>query len=500
MSKRNAILQPLVLAVLVAIGFGLAWGIVVGWCVTVADQFASSGELYKYLYVRIDGTPLVRTTRSGIYGDWSVETLDGEPVDLRTAELTLGGASVTRPEVPHPFLDPFVRPDRQRRMYSYLDGNRPPVFWYFVYDGRGDGRAYFAGYDSRSKRLFGYIGEEGLRREKPSRDACFPVDGRMLSYQPRVIASASYARMGSMPDLYINNQFSEPGREHFAMWRLYLVSDDRLLEIDLRERTVRVVFEQQGLVSADIVTEALPNVDLRQSKAWPPMRQYVAACTEDRVLLLDTDCRLQYTFRIPEEIDFRSMTAYLVDDDTMLYLIRSLGDGVIRYELTWGNRQGGVLEQREVSFPRGGFPVSKPAESAVIGLVIPSPLVAGGFFTLVKPLAKVATSGKSYSHTLALSLSAAWPTLLAVLFVAILLAWRTWRRQREFGAAKTWLWVGFVFLFGVPGYAGYRFHRSWPTRKPCDSCGADAPRDREACFACGTEFPEPAEKGIEVFA
>lgn len=58
----------------------------------------------------------------------------------------------------------------------------------------------------------------------------------------------------------------------------------------------------------------------------------------------------------------------------------------------------------------------------------------------------------------------------------------------------------FVLLFGPPGFLGYLFSRHWPARQACPACGASVPRDRPSCFACGSDFPEPAGKGIEVFA
>ena len=57
-----------------------------------------------------------------------------------------------------------------------------------------------------------------------------------------------------------------------------------------------------------------------------------------------------------------------------------------------------------------------------------------------------------------------------------------------------------MILFGLPAYVGYRLHRRWPIRLPCPHCQGLAPRDRTACAECGDGFPEPAGKGIEIFA
>jgi hypothetical protein len=40
----------------------------------------------------------------------------------------------------------------------------------------------------------------------------------------------------------------------------------------------------------------------------------------------------------------------------------------------------------------------------------------------------------------------------------------------------------------------------WPATECCVNCRKISPRDRDACLHCGTEFPPPALKGIEIFA
>ena len=60
--------------------------------------------------------------------------------------------------------------------------------------------------------------------------------------------------------------------------------------------------------------------------------------------------------------------------------------------------------------------------------------------------------------------------------------------------------VGLCAPFRLPAYVGFRLYRRWPIRQPCPNCHAQAPRDRVACAECGTRFPDPSLKGIEIFA
>ena len=80
------------------------------------------------------------------------------------------------------------------------------------------------------------------------------------------------------------------------------------------------------------------------------------------------------------------------------------------------------------------------------------------------------------------------------------------------GAAAQWLaahinvpnpavfLIVFAFIFGLPGWIAYRFHRTWPVLEECPACHQPSPRDREDCLDCGKAFPPPPLKGIEVFA
>jgi hypothetical protein len=92
------------------------------------------------------------------------------------------------------------------------------------------------------------------------------------------------------------------------------------------------------------------------------------------------------------------------------------------------------------------------------------------------------------------------PIFIATLLVAALFSVRCYRRQRRYSAHHTATWMVFVLLMGLPGLIGYLLHRSWPVTVRCPHCGAETPRDRDACLTCNTPFSPPAMKGIEVFA
>ena len=106
----------------------------------------------------------------------------------------------------------------------------------------------------------------------------------------------------------------------------------------------------------------------------------------------------------------------------------------------------------------------------------------------------------SYSAALGIYFRINWPAFLLVCIISALLAFFCHRRQRRYALPWTRVWTALVFLFGVPAFLGYRFHRRWTVLDDCPQCKKKVPRDREACAACGQSFPPPEQKGIEVFA
>ena len=106
----------------------------------------------------------------------------------------------------------------------------------------------------------------------------------------------------------------------------------------------------------------------------------------------------------------------------------------------------------------------------------------------------------TYSAALDYWWAAGWPALVAVCALSMVLSIYCFRRHKRVSEYGSFSWALFVFLFGVPGFIGYLLHKRWPVTEKCQHCHKVTPRDRDACLDCGTEFPLPAMKGIEVFA
>lgn len=494
MVKRNAILQPLLLGAVLALGFGIVWGLIAAWCVTVAEQAARAGKVYRNIQVLLDGTPVIQSYSYsyGYYLRMTYETLDGQPITLGDDSRSLHGTSLRRPPGKH---GRWMGLNWRQRLVTFQDDSgQVPVYWYLIHNGELDGAAYFVGYHGESRLRLGYIGRKGFRRDEPPADELFPIDGRrMPAYDiSGVISGQNYY----WRRYYYQLRYDAAGR--IPGWMVYLISDDRLMEIDLHGRSVRTLLESPGLLAVGAVEPALPSAGGQDPKI---ARDWLAVRTEDRILILDSDGKQHRSYTIPARLRKEDFTLYELGDATVMALVtrQFRRDGRTRYAFSWFNSQGGDLRQKTVDVESGSWSSRPGVAACILGAAIPAPALYTPFVLVALPR-EYRGSGEfpDYPSALSQAFSDTWPMLLVVNLLGVALAWVCARRQRRHAQPWSGVWVGFVFLFGVPGLVGYLFCRGWPVRKACPACNRPVPRDRQRCSACHEEFPEPAPEGIEV--
>jgi hypothetical protein len=296
---------------------------------------------------------------------------------------------------------------------------------------------------------------------------------------------------------------------------VYLVSQARVLEIDLQRRSVRPVIEAEGILSIHMIYRLYPTSPAEDPKVEITRRAYLAVRFEDRAVVLDPHGSERRSYLLPEQVRTKRFYFYEKADGTAI--VETIPRNRSPIDLYWiGDSPGAIRSQRVhlkeeprvvlleaqrvyLTGPRG---VEDPRIlSGLFSLVSPVPAVWATVATVALPVAKLGSGeAGSYPAALARSFAETWPGVLIALVVSAGAVWLCLRRQRRWAAPWTRTWSVFVFVFGIPGLLGYWFHRRWPVREPCPHCQKEAPRDREACFACGSEFPEPEPKGIEVFA
>jgi hypothetical protein len=472
MAIRQAIVRPLLLGGLLAAGAGVVLGIVVLCLIAMVHEWLAPGR-NEFLVIRDDGTPLI------VSGP-DYRTLEGAPVAGNEQIRQLWGLSfaVPRPEPPVLFQMSW-----QQRLRSFNDGLRPATFWYFIHDGRLEGSGYFAGFNAESKLRVGYIGAHGFRAERPPAEDRIPVDGELMSRGAAFDAMA-YQVPGREPRYY-------GGGEE----RVFLVSGNRLLEVNFPQRSVQVVLTADKILA---INTRDTGIAYNARLVWDAGVAFarVAVCTPEKIIILEYTKLAQRSFVLPAEVRGRSLTVYQLPANRVLLNVSRTVAGDRRHNLYWIDPAGTILRHQEVVFPAPSF-LDKPAGTAWWYTAVASAPVVDG---ILMPGYVSDLPGDEFFLAYRDGLPHAWLPLTLDLVLAAVMAWLCYRRQKRFAQPWTKTWVVFVFLGGVAGLLGYLWHRRWPPLFACPSCGRPAPRDREHCARCGAEFPAPAPKGIEVFA
>ena len=494
MNNRTRIWPRICSALIMALAAGMVWALACIWCGYMVSVFTSSRDyVYESIVVAGDGTPLIQTYASAQPGEPTFRTLDGKPyeADVRF-QLTPG--TIGNPPPPPGLMENSLT--WQQRVTGLSDNQRRPTSWYLIRNDAPLGHAYLVGYDEQSKLCIGYIGRTGFRRAMPSQEEWFEVGRRIQSWSSGIFASTGYVQSGGRANL------QNYGEQRIPAWLLFLIDGERLLEIDLRERSVRVVLESPNLLDVAVATEGLPKVDAdtpQENRTGPQYR--VAARFTDRIVVLDPPSGDKREFLLPASLHDRALTAYVLGPDELLlqYWLEE-GRPYGPTQLAWLKRDGNVDREQTVTLARPQTESERVAAWMAAG-VAPVPLGWLAVTALLAPLSMLQFNmTSSYSEGLANAFEVAWPAFIGVIALGIVLAWLTYRLQRKYRRPGTGAWSTFVLLFGLPGFIAYWLENRRTKLESCSACGEIVPRDREACAACEAQFPTPPLVGTEIFA
>jgi hypothetical protein len=476
------------IALVVAIGLEIVIVVVAGWGISVWENMRIRNSVNESMMVRSDGTPVIQSTSFYSYSGHSYNTVTYRALDGSTVprpgekDRWLKGASLTIPHYTGVFpLQGYMRIGR------FEDRQSPPAQWYFVDDGARDGRGYFEGFDTENKRRMGFIGRSGLRPDRPPVDDWFPMDGNKLA------SDAAFTRHSIGP----NWMYGENSSVEFPLWKVGMISGGQLLSIDLRNGSVKTLFE-----SADLIAIGLSTVTVSDETPDPNFHQRLAVRTSDRVLLLDGEGKQLTSYLVPEEFRDQGFTLYELETGKALLTV---GQPVSYHEypndLVWIDTSGKILRREEVLLNGSYYGIDETENARASAVAAPAPVLLAFFAVVIAPNEALSMQrAANYSAALSHSLSLFAVPLLLVSLLSVVLAVICWRRHTHYYQPASGAWFFFVLLTGLPGLVGYLFHRRLPIREACPACRAVVPRDRDACAACGAEFPSPKPKGIEVFA
>lgn len=520
MNRRTTVWSRVAASLVVAVGITLVWGTVAAWTFSIAGQLGrTNSQVYESIQIAMDGTPVIISRSWASYLDATYRTIDGRSLPDQREEWLTGASLAAEAKPPRLWETSVPWP---ARIAGATDDNRPPAAWYFVRDSEPIGRAYLVGYDELSKLQIGYIGRGGFRRTVPPADEWFDMGRYRFDWYSGRVATTGYVQYGGRPVSYARMTAAQ---QRLPAWHLFMIDGDRLVQIDLRARTLQTVYKSQGLVSVAGLLELRPaaaapteNADTQAAAdaaaaavASPPAdvasplsanantETRIALRTADQIIVLDPPTGSERKYTLPEATRGETLQVYAVGNEQLLVHWWNRDDWP-QQELMWLSADGAVARQEQVKLIN--YQGMSPYAAALTGTAaLPIPVAAlGGAFVGVPITMLQSNIANTYGDAVARTMEYTWLGLVITVVAGAALAWWTSRLQRRYHRSASAVWCAFVFLLGVPGFIAYWLEHRRSKLEKCGACGAEVPRDREACAACSTVFPAPARLGSEIFA
>ncbi len=453
-------------AFLLTVAAGILWGFLAGITLESVSEITRESRVrqrHERIVIHEDGTPFVQITEYGgsYHRKVTHETLDGQPAPkgLKSDDdIWAPGVSISR-------SSPWYRFQRHGRFHHILSSDDRSSYWYLVRD-EASQTMYFVLYGEPANRVQGYFGISGFQEGVPALQDRFALKGFQIEH-PRVVDGTR---------------------------SLLVQSQQRLYDVDLTGRRIRPVLPDETIVAANAIHS--------QPDRWRQIIQEAncLVATDRRFVVLDADAAVVRSFQLPDHLRNRDFTVYGITDGTAVGRTYKGDVDSVTTTLTWFDAQGTTLRTEEWSIPTGSSPTL--AAGWVLAFVVPAPVVDLGFGTLVLPT--LSTLGMEdhvdKSSIIERIRAGLWLPFSATLLFSATLAWHADRRMRRYGLSRSYAWIAFILLFGLPGYLGWRFHCRWPARVPCPHCNLQTPCNQPACTSCGADFPPPKLTGTEVFA
>ena len=435
--------------------------------------------------VRSDGTILIQSIPPSNLSEASYRDLSGQEQEAPDRNDQLPAVYMSWV----PGKTAFLRSELgwESRLMTFANEREPTANWFFIHDEKPDGAGYFVAYERKSNRRIGFIGMSGFRTDPVPRADWIPAAGELDSSSPVSIHSG-------------RGWVVKPDRWDVPPRWVYVSSANVLRKVDLDAGTVRTILETRE----PIVAPGVPRI-ASWSTGNATKEKHIFVGTAQQIHELDQQDRVVRVFTIPTEVDPGSSVQWYVMDSGQAIAVFGPPPSIrqtdkVSKELVYRFANDGAIEDHfELSLQTGSTALSKQAQAFLLILGVPAPAVV---VVVTLLLALVTDQIEGFPAVLTALLKDSVPSLIAVLALSLILAGMAWRRSRAFGLSRQGqiAWAVFVLLFGLPAYVGFLLYRRWPIRQPCPNCQTQVPRDRVACAECGTRFPEPALKGIEIFA
>ena len=238
--KPFLLIRQLLLASTLSAGFGTLWFLfVLIVCTIVLEVWAGPEANWpprEELVVKTDGTLLVESTPRGNPLNVSYRDLSGRAAPAPSAAELIEGTYLMGGSLTQGFSPMGL--DSQTRLKVFADRQQPGVLWYFLHNGAIDGAGYFVGFDRPNNARVGFIGESGLRADRPPPGEQFPVKSSLMELVKYWSPAQIDIGQGSVIDLDPNDSPKAPS------WVL-VPSGNRLRQVDLSTHSGRTAFQSK---------------------------------------------------------------------------------------------------------------------------------------------------------------------------------------------------------------------------------------------------------------
>ncbi len=493
---RASKLRLVIVCLVLAAGFGTIWGFGVGGVGSFVSSLFAEPQTYESIIVARDGSPLIQSRIGGNYYHQQIRTLDDTPVSPEKLDTMSVVSMNERYRAPGIVDWPITW---QERIAGMSDSRNPPNSWVLIRDAESEGRAYITGHDALTNYSLGYIGREGSRETVPAAEEWFDLGNNRLDWNTNVVTSGGSVDFGSLGLGYNYPAVDQQG--WFQPWQVFLCDGNTVREINLRDRQIRLVqdFEQLVGVAVAVLHVVIPGAPNDPEQSSRIEQRLLVRCT-DRLIVFNPFEVTQVDFKIPVGLENKPFSVHTIGPERlMLHIDRGYWEQGNVVELQTIKPNGEVERQDTVRL-LNYVPSTSGEQALEVAAIAPTllPWVVG--VIAVAPLIFIQNlQAETYQQALGKSLEA-WPGLLLVFVVSLILAALVFHWQKKYSRPHTGLWTTFVFLTTLPGFLGYWAMHRKPLLAACPSCGGEVPRNRDACAKCAEPFPEPKLLGSEIFA
>lgn len=460
------------LALITGIGFSAVFAFLVLWIseLLLADESWPSVE---FLAIDQEGVPLIgKPDRTELTPKIEYRTLDGTVQPIKQLHQYFGDELTPREG------DGWYGGRWAQRVVGYFFELPSPAYWYlFDDDASFDGHGYFVGFDARSGLPIGFIGRDGYSRTVPRGDARIPLRGAGLYRSAKLMSQGMWNpfdsgmwHIGSVPQHESEYDFRNeppPGIR-------YLLARQQILKVDFHEKAISPALAADDVLDAGKDQHPDPEAVKIGAHGYSIL---MLARRADRVVLMDPRGEPRSEYVLPTELREADFEVFpLPGQDSWLAVVSDRDRWYEhRNRLFWFDRQGTITRREEIELNKGL--TARPAwiTPLRVAACAPSPLILSAIALLAQGRAVGAYNDEIVAPTVSGNLPAAGLALAVALSLTVFAA----RRQRHLGMPMSLAWLAFVFLLGLPGFAGYLLHQRWPIREV---------------------VPAPAQTGCEVFA